>query len=113
MPFLKISYNEVPAIQEVEIPVDVHAQLDAFYQLIPCNTISVVNTVLPRLVMIVDDVGKLSDDWETRINGLASALYGNPYDVIAGNVIIGRLEAPDIVPLTRADIDRVFAYFDI
>lgn len=46
----------------------------------------------PFLLMCLDDEGKIK---EKPINGLASVLYGNPFDCIAGDVVLLTRFNPD------------------
>lgn len=61
--------------------------LDEFYEGINCDTISIVHTQIPNVLMVLDDNGKV---FHRDINCLATLLYGQlPHDFIVGDVILG------------------------
>lgn len=88
--------------KRIDLPTDSRGFLHTCYSLIDCDCIEVVSTWLPDIVLIVDESGKLKDDWVPNL--LASMLYPSPFDPIAGTAIIARRDGPDIIPLTDTDI---------
>lgn len=108
MPYLKLNYElGKPAFEEVELPTDSRLWLDACYSLIDCRTIEVAPTVIRSLVLVIDEEGKLWDGWQERINPLATALHGNPYDAIVGVAIVARVDGEDLVPLSAEVIEQL------
>lgn len=109
MPYLKIKHDHAPAprYELVNLPAPVGEWLAAVYREIDCDCIETAGTLFPALVLILDESGKCKPRWEKRINTAASILYGNPFDDIVGDVLVGRIAGEDIVPLTDYDIDRL------
>lgn len=102
MPYLKIFHDDsiYPPIQPVHLPTDVKKWLQSVYQELGCSWIETAPTCLRGIVLVVDEEGKLKDDWEQRINAVATKLYNNPYDVIVGDAILCRVEGENLAPLT-------------
>ena len=112
MPYLKINHDDVkPTFEELNLPDEPRAWLDACYNAIGCSTIETVSTVVRGLVLVIDDEGKLWDGWESRINKVASVLYGSDCDPIVGDAIVARVNDEGLVPLTSDDVDRLRRYF--
>lgn len=100
MPYLKINADcSKPPIEAVELPQDPTEWLHACYDCINCDTIDVVPTVFSRIMLVVDDNGKMFDNWEANINQVATILYGNPYDCIVGDCLVALRNGCDLVPL--------------
>lgn len=74
---------------------DLQGFVGGHIEFVPCDVLKPLN---PFLLMCLDDEGKLK---EKPINGLASVLYGNPFDCIAGDVVILTRFNPD--PLAEPD----------
>lgn len=90
------------------ITLDDRTFLDDCYRHIGCSCIEIVNTLIPDLVLIIDESGKLCD--RPIVNPLASMLYGNPYDDIVGVAIVARRSGADLVPLTYDDYKLLVSY---
>lgn len=112
MPYLKINHDDVkPTFEEIYLPDEPSAWLDACYNVIGCSTIQTASTVIRGLVLVIDEEGKLCDGWENRINKVASVLYGSDWDLIVGDAILARVDGENLVPLTSDDVDRLRLYF--
>lgn len=112
MPYLKINYDDAkPAFEELDLPEDVSAWLDACYQVIGCSLIETAPTVFRDLILVIDQEGKLWDGWQNRINTVASILYGSEWDPIVGDAILARVDGENLVPLTSDDVDRLKRHF--
>lgn len=112
MPYLKISHDCTKSPFElVSIPDESYEWLHTVYELIGCDCIEIANTMIGDLVLVLDESGKCFDDWEFRVNIIATQLYGHPYDPIVGDVILARREGPDLIPLTDKDIERIERLF--
>lgn len=113
MPYFKINARILPPFEAIDLPED--SFLDACYSTIGCRSIEVVQTIVPGLVLIVDEEAKCFDGWEKRINLYASFLYcASAYDVISGHAILARRKGPDLFPLEKCDVDclvRLFSSF--
>lgn len=106
------------------------------YDIIPLDSIEIplellqgiveghIEVVKPRLLqyskygpllMVINEDGKIIGLSE---NSLATALYGNPYDAIVGNVCFGSIEnpdpnaEPDIYALPMSECLDLVAFFD-
>lgn len=97
--------------KRIDLPSDSRGFLSTCYSLIDCDLIEIVSTWLPDIVLIVDESGKLKEDWKP--NPIASILYPNPYDSIAGTAIIARRSGPDLVPLLDSDIEFLSDFFGL
>lgn len=107
MPYLKINHDfRNPTLETLDLPDNVDAWLDACYTAIDCTTIEVIPTILKGIVLVIDEEGKLADDWRSRINRFATYLYGS-VDVIVGDALLARISGEDLVPLTSTDIDCI------
>lgn len=108
MPWIKINQDDaLPPFVEVQIPDQPTEWLHTVYDLIGCRTIEVAQTVLPGIVLVIDEEGKCFDGWHTRINTIASRIHANPYDPIVGDAILARIQGEDLVPLTQDDLRRL------
>lgn len=96
----------------IDLPQDTSAWLKAVYKHLECTTIDVASTILPGIVLVLDDNGKMTDDWPLKINEFASALYPSDWDPIVGNVILARRNASELEPLTDADLDALADFYD-
>lgn len=89
-----------------------------FHNAIDCNWLENVYTVLPGIVIIVDEVGKVKQNPQ-RYNPIASRLYaGSPFgDPIVGPAVlasIGLVDGEsDWVSLTNAQLQCVAQYLQI
>jgi hypothetical protein len=113
MPFLKILYDDsvFPPIQPIDIPDEDF--LACCYKHLDCSCIETAPTVLRGIVLVVDESGKCKEGWESKVNPIATVLYGSPVDCIVGNAILCRVSDYDLVPLTDEDcriIDRHFPF---
>ena len=112
MSYLKINYDDAkPIFERVQLSENSVQWLDDVYNLIHCQSVEVVPTVIRGIYLIIDDEGKLYDDWCNRINTLATILYGSRSDVIVGDAILARRSGGDLLPLTDSDIDLITRYF--
>ena len=112
MPYLKINQDDAkPPFEELFLPEEPRAWLDACYNALGCSNIETVPTVLRGIVLVVDEEAKLWDGWQNRINKVASILYGSDWDPIAGDAILARVAGENLVPLTPDDADRVRRHF--
>lgn len=112
MSYLKVNHDDAkPIFERVQLSVDSVQWLDDVYTLICCQSVEVVPTVLRGIYLIIDEEGKLYDDWSSRINTVATILYGSRSDVIVGDAILARMSGGDLLPLTDSDIDRITRYF--
>lgn len=112
MPYLKINSDDaLPLFDEVSLPDESRAWLDACYNALGCSTIQTAPTVIRGIVLVIDEEGKLWDGWQNRINKVASILYGSDWDPIVGDAILARVDGENLVPLTPADVDRLHRYF--
>ena len=112
MPYLKINHDcAKPTFEELELPEKSQDWLLACYDAIDCQSIEIVRTVVSPLVLVVDEQSKLYDNWEYRINQVASLLYGSRQDFIVGDAILARCEGPDLFPLNDSDIQRLKRFF--
>lgn len=113
MPWIKIPYDQAK-IEIISLPDDPDASLEwlrEVYKHIDCDFIEVANTLIPDLVLVVDDSAKLFDGWEERINPFATVLYGSPWDPICGHAILCRRSGPDLIPITQDDYRTFMALF--
>lgn len=112
MPYLKINHDDAkPTFEEVELPEDPRAWLDACYASLGCTTIATAPTVIRGILLVIDDEGKLWDGWENRINTVASILYGSEFDPIVGDAILARVDGENLVPLTPTEADILRRHF--
>ena len=112
MPYLKINHdNAKPTFEELDLPDEPRAWLDACYNAIGCSTIETAPTVIRGFVLVIDEEGKLFDGWQCRINKVASVLYGSDWDLIVGDAILARVDGENLAPLTSGDVDRLKRYF--
>ena len=112
MSYLKINHDDAkPIFERVQLSVDSVQWLDDVYNLLHCQVVDVVPTVLRGIYLVIDDEGKLYDDWCSRINTVATILYGSRSDVIVGDAILARMSGADLIPLTDSDIDLIILHF--
>ena len=109
MPYLKINYDDTkPTFEKIYLPSDPRAWLDACYNAIGCSTIETTSTVIPDVVLVLDEEGKLRDGWQHCINRVATYLGGKVSDPIVGDAILARVDGENLVPLSFGDIDLVY-----
>lgn len=112
MPYMKINQDDVmPTFEELDLPDEPRAWLDACYNALGCSTVETASTVLRGIVLVIDEQGKLFDGWENRINKVASILYGSDWDVIVGDAILARVDGENLAPLTSNDVDLLRRHF--
>ena len=112
MPYLKINQDDSkPPFEELVLPDEPRAWLDACHNALGCSTIETSPTVLRGVVLVIDGEGKLWDGWQIRINKVASILYGSALNPIVGDAILVRVAGENLVPLTPDDADRVRRHF--
>ena len=110
MPYLKINYKSEegkPIFESVSLPRGLTRFLNRCHDLIGCNSIEIPNTILPGIVMIIDEQGKCKDGWEEKINIYASFLYASPFDPIVGNVILAHRVDAELYPLSEGEIYHI------
>lgn len=83
--------------------------LDDYYREIDCDTVQMVtphDSKRKDLVMILDDNGKLVGK---DVNMIASGLYALDYDLIVGDVLIGRVNdvGDDVIGFDRDRLDSL------
>lgn len=96
-----------PTFEPVEVARDSDF-LRACYDAIGCDLIEVTPTVIRGLVLIVDEEGKLKDNWQ--VNKVATILHALR-DPIAGVAILAREDEADLIPPTEKDMERLRAFF--
>ena len=112
MPYLKVNHDDAkPPFEELVLPDEPRAWLDACHNALGCSTIETAPTVLRGIVLVIDGEGKLWDGWQIRINKVASILYGSVLNPIVGDAILARVAGENLVPLTFDDVDRVRRHF--
>ena len=112
MPYLKVNHDDSkPPFEELVLPDEPRAWLDACHNALGCSTIETAPTVLRGIVLVIDEEGKLWDGWQNRINKVASILYGSAWDSIVGDAILARVDGENLVPLTLDDVDRLRRHF--
>ena len=112
MPYLKINHDDAkPTFEELNLPDEPRTLLDACYNAIGCSTIQTAPTVIRGIFLLIDEEGKLWDGWRSRINKVASVLYGSDWDPIVGDAILARIDGENLAPLTSDDVDRLKRYF--
>lgn len=112
MPYLKINHDDSkPPFEELFLPDEPRAWLDACHNALGCSTIETAPTVLRGIVLVVDGEGRLWDGWQIRINKVASILYGSARDPIVGDAILARVDGENLVPLTPVDVDLLRRYW--
>lgn len=81
---VKIGCNNLIRIVEVDNTNDIFPEC---YKIIDCEWIEVIDNLSfgNDYIMLIDEEGKLKD---SRRNMIATMLYGNPYDYVAGNAVI-------------------------
>ena len=111
--YIKIPYEFDPnnPFEVIDLPQDTSAWLKAVYKHLECTTIDVASSIFPDLVLVLDDNGKMTDDWPVKINQFASALYPSFWDPIVGNVILARRSFSDLEPLTLEDIEQITTFY--
>ncbi len=73
-----------------------HFKLKEMYGILSCRLIEFVRTKKEDL-MVLDEEGKLKEDWKDHINIKATKLYKNgEYDPIVGDVLICKDEDNEI-----------------
>ena len=110
MPYLKINYKSEEGksiFESVSLPRDSTGFLNRCYDLIGCSSIEIARTILPGIVMIIDEQGKCKDGREDRINLFASFLYVSIFDPIVGNVILAHRVDAELYPLSEGDIYHI------
>lgn len=109
MPYLKINYDDAKqTFEELYLPCEPRAWLDACHNAIGCSIIETTSTVIPHVVLVLDEEGKLWDGWRLRINKFATYLGGKVLDPIVGDAILARVDGENLVPLTSYDVDLVY-----
>lgn len=97
---------------------DRRGMCEVFRKAIGCNWLEKVYTVLPDIVIIVDEVGKVKLNPQ-RFNPVASRLYrGSLYgDMIHGPAVVAAIHLvdgePDWVPCTPPELLRVQSFLQI
>lgn len=109
MTYWKINVDPAkPTFEPVEIPTESNGFLKACYRAIGCDYIEVTPTCIRGLVLIVDEEGKLKDNWQ--VNKVATILHALR-DPIAGVAILAREDEADLIPPTEKDMERLRAFF--
>lgn len=112
MSYLKINHDDSkPIFERVDLCEDPVEFFDQVCTHIRCQLVEVVPTVLRDICLVIDEEGKLYDDWRCRINTVATILYGSHSDCIVGDAIIARRSGEYLIPLTDSDISLITRYF--
>lgn len=112
MPYLKINQDDAKLpFEELDLPDEPRAWLDACHNALGCSTIETAPTVFRGIVLVIDGEGKLWDGWQNRINKVASTLYGTARGLIVGDAILARVDGENLVPLTPDDVERLRIYW--
>ncbi len=112
MAYIKINCDDSkPPCELVEIPCDISEWLKTVHRLIGAHTIDIIHTQIPNLVLVIDDCGKLRDNWSDRVNTIATKLYGYHIDPVVGDCILARQYFDNIRDLLPSDIERIGSFF--
>ena len=112
MKWLKINHDDAKSTFEyVELPEDLSLWLDGVYRELSCESIEVVSTSFHPWVLVIDECGKLKDDWLSRLNTVASILYGSWIDCIVGDCLLCHRVGADLVPLSEDECQALFRRF--
>ena len=112
MPYLKINQdNSKPTFEELALPDEPRAWLDACHNVLVCRVIETVPTILRGVVLVIDEEAKLFDGWQYRINKVASILYGSDFYFIVGDAILARVDGENLAPLTSHDVALLLRHF--
>ena len=112
MPYLKINQdNTKPMFEELALPDEPRAWLDACHNVLGCSIIETAPTILRGVVLVIDEEAKLFDGWQNRINKVASILYGSDFDFIVGDAILARVDGENLAPLTSHDVALLLRHF--
>lgn len=112
MPYLKINHDDAkPIFESIDLPAEPRAFLHACYDVIGCESIQTVPTILRGILLVIDEEGKLKDGWYNRFNKVASNLYSLRCDIIVGDAILARVDGENLVPLTSKDIEIITSHF--
>ena len=95
--WLKISYKG--EMRYVDLP-DSRSDglfLDAVLREIGCDWIEFVHVRFlgKELCFMIDELGKLKDGWEDRVNHCGSLMYAPGVDCIVGDLLLGRYQRLD------------------
>lgn len=71
---------------------DYQFTLQELYELTSCDTIQIIRSSVPGLLLCIDDNGKMLDK---PLNPLGTVLYAPEYDYIVGDVLIGTDFSPN------------------
>lgn len=112
MQYLKIRHDraKAPRYELTTLPADIGEWLKACYKEIDCDCIETASTILLPYVLILDESGKCKPDWKKKLNTPASILYGNPFDDIVGDVLVGKIAGEDIIGIDEHDLQRLLKY---
>ena len=116
--WLKISHNGEMRYVDLPDSRSDGAFLNAVQREISCDLIEFVYCRLAgmRLCLMIDECGKLKDDWPSRVNHPASLLYASGEDCIVGDVLIGTTRRLDdgeiyVVPCEPEYYDHLVKVF--
>ena len=125
MKWLKINQDDAkPMLEIVNLP-DGKDWLPAAYRQLSCSSIECVHCYIGgiRFVLVIDEEGKCKDEWNKRINTIATKLYNLtflirfPYDCIVGDCLIGKTvqtgNGYDIVPLSKPETLRMIRLLEL
>lgn len=114
MTYYAINYdNTLPGILPVDLPADPTQMLHACYDIIGCDMIETVGTVIRGLVLVIDESGKLRDNWRSTVNTIATALYGYWRDPIVGVAILASVDGDRLAPPTAAQMDIIRKHWTV
>lgn len=112
--YLKLNHDNSTSttFELIDLPEESGAWLRSVYDHLNIDILDVVPTVISGLFLVIDDMGKMYDGWEDRINSSASVLYGSPWDPIVGDAILCRRIGPELVPLSFQDVSYLEKFFN-
>ena len=105
--------NEIKAISRPGIELDLdelHTLCGGYIEVVHPMLLANVN---PHILMLVDEDGKFKDK---PVNLLGTALYGNPHDVIVGDIVLctdfnlDPLADPDIYAFNEFDFNQIMSW---
>lgn len=105
---IKVKDYETPSV-----PLkDLQDAVGGHIEFVPCDLLKALD---PFLLICLDDEGKIK---EKPVNGLASVLYGNPFDFIVGDVVLlsrfnpDPLAEPDAYAIDEKTADRIISLLE-
>ena len=110
MPYLKINYSAEEGrllFETVNLPWQATQFNDKCCELIGCDCIESIDTLIYGIKMLSDKDYKTWDGWEKRINKYATFLRCNSHEPIAGDVILAHKVDGQLYPLSEGEIYHI------